>query len=55
MSIFIACPFASGLRKFELNFAIVIFFKNAEKIASGGLILFLEKFGLISYSNFLQK
>ena len=31
------------------------FFKNAEKIASGGLITFLEKFGLILYFNFLQK
>ena len=43
------CPFGSGLRKFALEFVIVIFFKNAENIASGGLILYLEKFGLISF------
>ena len=44
------CPFDS-----ELHFVIVIFFKNAEKTTSVGLILSLEKFGLILYSNFLQK
>ena len=32
------CPFVSVLRKFALDFVVVIFFKNAEKIASGGLI-----------------
>ena len=31
------CPFESTLRKFELDFIVVISFKNAEK--SGGLIL----------------
>ena len=41
------CPFESGLRKFALDFAIVFFFKNAKKITSGGLIMSLEKFGLI--------
>ena len=49
------CPFGSGLRKFELDLVAVIFFKNAEKIISGGMILYLEKFGLIQYTNFLQK
>ena len=49
------CPFGLGLRKFALDPVVVIFFKNAEKIASGGLILSLEKFVLIPYSNFLQK
>jgi hypothetical protein len=48
------CPFGLGLRKFALDFVVVIFFKNAEKIASGGLILYLEKLGLILYCNFLQ-
>ena len=38
------CPF--GLRK-RLDPVVVIFFKNAEKNTWGGLILFLEKFGLI--------
>ena len=47
--------FGSGLRKFALDFVVVIFFKNAKKITSGGLIMSLEKFGLIWYSNFLQK
>ena len=46
------CPFGSRLRKFALEFVILFFFKNAENIASGGLILYLEKFGLISYFNF---
>ena len=41
------CPFDLGLRKFALNFLIVIFFKNAKKITSGGLIMSLEKFGSI--------
>ena len=49
------CPFESELRKFALDFVVVIFFKNTEKITSGGLIMSLEKFGLILYSNFLQK
>ena len=31
------CPFGSGLIKFALDFVVVISFKNAEKIASGGL------------------
>ena len=35
------CPFESGLRKFALDFVVVIFFKNAEKITNGGLILSL--------------
>ena len=42
--------FGSGLRKFALDLVIVIFFKNAEKMTSGGLIQSLEKFGLITYS-----
>ena len=47
------CPFE--LRKW-LDFAVVVFFKNAEKMASGGLIMSLEKFDLILlYFNFLQK
>ena len=37
------CPFGSGLRKFALEFVIVFFFKNAENITSGGLILYLKK------------
>ena len=49
------CPFESGLRKFSLDFVVVIFFKKEEKITSVGLILSLEKFGLILYFNFLQK
>ena len=47
------CPFGSGLRKFVLDLVVVIFFKN-EEITSGGLILYLEKFGLILHFNFLQ-
>ena len=46
------CPF--GLRKW-LDLVDVTFFKNAEKNTSGGLILYLEKFALILYFNFLQK
>jgi hypothetical protein len=34
-----SCPFGSGLRKFALDFVFVIFFKNAKKNTSGGLIL----------------
>ena len=34
------CPFGSGLRKFALDLVVVFFFKNAEKITSGGLILY---------------
>ena len=49
------CPFGSGLRKFALDPVVVIFFRNAKKNTSGGLILSLEKFGLILYFNFLQK
>ena len=49
------CPFDLGLRKFALDFAVVIFFKNANKNTSDGLIMSLEKFGLIRHSNFLQK
>jgi hypothetical protein len=45
------CPF--GLRR-RFDPVIVIFFKNEEKITSGGLIMSLEKFGLIPYSDFLQ-
>ena len=41
------CPFDLGLKKFALDFGIVIFFKNAKKFTSGGLIMSLEKFGLI--------
>ena len=36
------CPF--GLRKW-LDFVVVIFFKNNEKITSGGLIMYLGEFG----------
>ena len=44
------CPFGLGLRKFANDSIIVIFFKNAKKITSGGLmILSLENFGLIPY------
>ena len=32
------CPFESELRKFAFDFVVVIFFKNAEKFKSGGLI-----------------
>ena len=32
------CPFGFGLVKFALDPVVVIFFKNAEKITSGGLI-----------------
>jgi hypothetical protein len=32
-----------------LDFVVVNFFKNAKKNASGGLIMSLEKFGLISF------
>ena len=49
------CPFDLGLRKFALDFVVVIFFKNAKKITSGGLILSLEKFSLIPYFKVLQK
>ena len=49
------CPFGSGLRKFALDPVVVIFFKNEKKNVSGGLILSLEKFGLILGFNFLQK
>ena len=41
------CPFDLGLRKFALDFVIIIFFKNAKRFTSGGLIMSLEKFGLI--------
>ena len=41
------CPFDLGLRKFALDFVIVFFFKNAKKNTSGGLIMSLEKCGLI--------
>ena len=34
------CPFGSGLKKFALDFVVVIFFKN-EKNAFGGLISLL--------------
>ena len=37
------------------NDLIQFFSKNSKKITSGGLFLFLAKFGLISYFNFLQK
>ena len=47
------CPFESELRKFALDFVVVILFKNTEKNTSGGLILSLENFGLILYFNFL--
>ena len=43
-----------GLRKW-LDPVVVIFFKNARKITSGGLIQWLEKFDLIPYFNFFQK
>ena len=41
--------------KFALDPVVVIFFKNAKQITSGGLILSLAKFGLIPYINLLQK
>ena len=37
-----------------LILSLYFFFKNAEEITSGGLILYLEKFGLILYFDFLQ-
>ena len=43
------------LESLHLNLLLYFFFKNADKNTSGGLILSLEKFGLILYSNFLQK
>ena len=55
MLLFKPFPFESVLRKFSLDPVIVIFFKNAEKITSGGLILSLAEFGLIPYSYFFQK
>ena len=48
------CPFEFGLRKFALDPVVVIFFKNAENITSGGLILSLAKFGLIPYSKIFR-
>ena len=39
----------------DLILSLQIFFKNAEKITSGGLIMSLENLGLILYFNFLQK
>ena len=53
--IFEPCPFGSGLRKFPVDPVIENFFKNAEKITSGGLIMYLGKFGLIKYFNFFQQ
>ena len=41
------CPFEFGLKKFALDPVGFFFFKNAKKVTSGGLILFLAKFGLI--------
>ena len=41
------CPFGSGLRKFALDFVVVIFFKNAKQITIGGVIMSLKIFGLI--------
>ena len=38
----------------DLISSLSFFSKNAKKIASGGLIMSLEKFGLIWYFNFLQ-
>jgi hypothetical protein len=43
------------LECFHLILSLYFFFKNVEKIESGGLIFYLEKFGLILYFNFLQK
>ena len=40
------CPFGSALKMFALDFVVVIFFKNGK---IGGLILSLEKFGLVLY------
>ena len=41
MSVLLTLPkFGSKIRKFTLNLVIVFFFKNAEKITSGGLILY---------------
>ena len=40
----------------DLILSLYFFFKNAKQIhTSGGLILSIEKFGLILYFNFLQK
>ena len=41
------CPFDLGLKKFALDFVFVFFSKMQKKITSGGLIMSLEKFGLI--------
>ena len=43
------------LESWHLILSLYFFFKNAKKNASGGLILSLEKFGLISYSIFFFK
>ena len=47
------CSFESGLRKFALDPVVVIFFKNAKKVTSGGLILSLAKFGLFFCKKYL--
>ena len=33
------CPFDLGLRKFALDFVVVLFFKNDQKMTTGGLIM----------------
>ena len=49
------CLFGSGLKKFAFDFIVAIFVKNAKNITCVGLILYLQKIGLISYLNFCKK
>ena len=49
------CKYEINSKLFALEFVIVVFFKTVEKIEGGDLILYLEKFGMILYFNFLQK
>ena len=42
--LFEPCPFEFGLRKFELDYTLVIFSSFLKKITSGSLIMYLGEF-----------